>query len=150
MLPCRNLKQLGVTAECFQSDRLLAFVEWREYGIYTLIRFVCCAAFVRLSWSASRVNHMGWVWVWGTLAAAYNPFVPLNLGRDVWVWVNWGTIAVILADVIHLSPSPWKTVAFVSKSIALVVLLFGIFVGGRHYFFEVLPEQQAKKAAKKK
>ena len=23
MLPCRNLKQLGVTAECFQSDRLL-------------------------------------------------------------------------------------------------------------------------------
>lgn len=128
----------------------LAFVKWEEYSVFTLIRFFACATFVRLSWGANRVGNASWVWIWGVMAAAYNPFVPLSLGREVWVWVNLATIGVILFDVIRLSPSRSKAFKCVSKLTVCLLLLWGAFVGGKHYFSEVLPKQQAKEAAKKK
>lgn len=125
---------------------LLVFVEWKEYGVFTLIRFALCAVFVRLSWEASRSDDARWVWIWGILAAAYNPFVPLSLGRSVWVWVNWGTIGTVIFDVIRRSQEPLKTLKLTLMLGAFLAVLWGITVGGKYYFSEVLPEQQAKAA----
>lgn len=127
----------------------LAFVEWSEYGVYTLIRFACCAAFVRLSWNASKVGDTSWVWVWGILAAAYNPFVPLSIGRSVWVWVNFAGIGIILFDVIRLSPKRVQLYSFVWQSIACLLILWCVVDGGIYYFSEVLPEQRARESAER-
>jgi hypothetical protein len=124
----------------------VAFVEWKEYGVFTLIRFALCAVFVRLSWEASRSDDARWVWIWGILAAAYNPFVPLSLGRSVWVWVNWGPIGTVIFDVIRRSKEPLKTLKLTLMLGAFLAVLWGITVGGKYYFSEVLPEQQAKAA----
>lgn len=76
----------------------LAFVEWDEYGFYVLLRFVCCVTFGRWAFLAFEKDGVKWGWLWGVLAAGYNPFFPLSLGRDVWEWVNAGTMIVVLVD----------------------------------------------------
>jgi hypothetical protein len=95
---CRNLWQHLVLIVFLG----LAFVEWRQYGFYILLRFACCAGFARWCWISYRENREGWSWIWGLSAAVYNPFLPLSLGREVWGIVNAGAIVVVTVNAVKL------------------------------------------------
>jgi hypothetical protein len=65
------------------------------YGYYLLLRVVMCGLFSYLAYLSWQSRGQGLTWVCGAIAVTYNPFVPLHLGREVWVLVNIATIGVL-------------------------------------------------------
>jgi hypothetical protein len=63
---------------------------------YTLLRWVCCAAFAYSAVSAFRMKRIPWTWIFGVLAVLFNPLAPVYLQRATWQIMDWVTIAVIL------------------------------------------------------
>ena len=67
------------------------------WGYYQLLRLVVAAA---CEWVAAVMftgKKEGAGFVFAALALAYNPFVPLRLGRGSWEVINVATIALLLA-----------------------------------------------------
>jgi len=52
-----------------------AAVERHPYSFYMLLRWVCCAIFAYSAFAAHERNRLLWVWVFGALAALYNPIL---------------------------------------------------------------------------
>ena len=85
---------------------LWAFYPDNPYGYYTLLRCVCCAAFVYLAIKALVCDKTGWVWILGVMAVIYNPFIRIHLNREIWSVVNVVTIIVIWYSAFILKPEP--------------------------------------------
>ena len=72
-----------------------AVVERHPYSFYTLLRWICCPVFAYSAFAAYEKNRVLCVWVFGVLAALYNPIFRVHLDRNTWIGVNWFTVAVI-------------------------------------------------------
>jgi hypothetical protein len=66
------------------------------YSFYTLLRWICCPIFAYSAFAAHEKNRVLWVWVFGTLAALYNPLFRVHLDRSTWIGVNWFTVVAIV------------------------------------------------------
>jgi Family of unknown function (DUF6804) len=77
-----------------------AAVEKHPYSFYTLLRWICCPVFAYPAFAAHEKNRVLWVWIFGVLAALYNPIVRVHLDRTTWIGINWVTIAVIVVAAI--------------------------------------------------
>jgi hypothetical protein len=75
---------------------VLAVTGKSPYSFYTLLRWICCAAFAYSAFTAHERNRVAWVWIFGGLAMLFNPIVPLHFQRDTWQMIDWVTIAVIV------------------------------------------------------
>jgi hypothetical protein len=73
-----------------------AAVERHPYSFYTLLRWICCPVFAYSAFAAYEKNRVLWVWVFGVLAALYNPVFRVELDRSTWIVVNWLTVGAIL------------------------------------------------------
>ena len=67
------------------------------YGYYILMRWLLCPALSYLALQARRQSREGQMWILATLAAMFNPLVPLHLGREVWFWVDLLAILVLFS-----------------------------------------------------
>jgi hypothetical protein len=67
---------------------------------YTLLRWVCCAAFVCSAITVFQMKRVAWVWIFATLAVLFNPLAPVYLQRATWQIVDWGAIGVIVVAAI--------------------------------------------------
>ena len=65
------------------------------YGYYMLLRVVMCGLFSYLAYLSWQSGGQELTWACGVIAAIYNPFVPLHLGREVWVLINIATIGML-------------------------------------------------------
>jgi hypothetical protein len=84
------------------------------YSFYTLLRWICCPIFAYSAFAAYEKTWVLWVWVFGVLAALYNPIFRVHLDRSTWIGVNWFTIgAIVLAAVFWWKQAP--NVRFDSK-----------------------------------
>ncbi len=85
--------------ECIQaihhSSCPLICARLRE-SFYTLLRWVCCAAFAYSAIAAFQLKRIRWTWIFGILAALFNPITPVHLQRDTWQIVDWFAIAVMV------------------------------------------------------
>jgi len=54
---------------------------------------VRCSRIQRLQ--RTKNNRVLWVWIFGVLAALYNPIFPVHLDRSTWIGANWFTVGVI-------------------------------------------------------
>jgi hypothetical protein len=54
-----------------------------------------------------------WVWIFGVLAALYNPIFRCELDQSIWILVNWLTVGAILVaiGVFWVSERGWLTQA---------------------------------------
>jgi hypothetical protein len=84
---------------------VLAVTGRHPYGFYTLLRWICCAAFAYSAFAAHEKNRVPWVWIFGMLAMLFNPIVPLHFQRDTWQMIDWVTIGVIVVAGIAFWPS---------------------------------------------
>lgn len=66
-----------------------------DSGYYTLLRWICCGVFSRLAYQAFAQQKQDWVWILGITALLFNPFIPLRLGREVWLFVD--IVAIVIA-----------------------------------------------------
>jgi Family of unknown function (DUF6804) len=83
---------------------VLAVTGRHPYGFYTLLRWICCAAFAFSAFVASEKNRVPWVWIFGVLAMLFNPIVPLPFKRDTWQMIDWVTIGVIVVASVAFWP----------------------------------------------
>jgi len=72
-----------------------AVIEKHPYSYYTLLRWICCPVFAYSAVSAFEMNRVAWTWIFGVLAALYNPIFRVHLNRSTWVGANWFTIGAI-------------------------------------------------------
>jgi len=85
---------------------VLAVTGRHPYGFYTLLRWVCCAAFAFSAFTASEKNRVAWAWIFGVLAALYNPIFRVHLDRSTWIGVNWFTIGAVVIAAVFFWPHP--------------------------------------------
>ena len=67
---------------------------------YTLLRWVCCAAFAYSAITAIQMKRVVWTWIFGVLAVLFNPLVPVYLQRATWQIIDWTAIGVIVVAAI--------------------------------------------------
>ena len=76
---------------------LLALAMTRmPYDYYLVMRWVICAALVYLVVNEAQISEWGWVITFAALIGIYRPMDSLGLRREMWVWVNIATIAVLV------------------------------------------------------
>ena len=86
-----------------------AVIEKHPYSYYTLLRWVCCPVFAFSAVSAFQINRVGWTWIFGVLAALYNPIFRVHVDRSTWIGVNWFTIGVIAVAAVAFWRKPTCT-----------------------------------------
>jgi tetratricopeptide (TPR) repeat protein len=98
------LKRIGLYVAWLIAAAMLvsAAVDKHPYSFYTLLRWVCCPIFAYSAFVAHEKNQMLWVWVFGALAALYNPLFRAHLDRSTWIGVNWFTIGAITVAALNL------------------------------------------------
>jgi hypothetical protein len=69
------------------------------YDFYTLLLWICCSVFACSAFAAHQRDRVVWVWIFGVLAALYNPIFRVHLHRSTWIRVNWFTVAVIIVAI---------------------------------------------------
>src|SRR5215468_5625275 len=79
-----------------------AAVERHPYSFYVLLRWICCPIFAYSAFAAYQANRVAWVWIFGVLAALYNPIFRVHLDRRTWIGVNWLTVGLIAIAVVGL------------------------------------------------
>jgi hypothetical protein len=78
-----------------------AAVQRHPYSFYTLLRWICCPVLAYSAFAAHERNRVLWVWIFGVLAALYNPIFAVHLNRSTWIGVNWFTVgAIVIAGVV--------------------------------------------------
>ncbi len=91
----RNIGGLYIVWILAASMLVFAAVGKHSYSFYTLLRWVSCPVFAYSAVVASQTRRVPWVWIFGVLAALYNPIIRVHLDRGTWVVVNWLTAGVI-------------------------------------------------------
>jgi hypothetical protein len=67
---------------------------------YTLLRWVCCAAFAYSAIAAFQMKRVEWTWIFGILAVLFNPLAPVYLQRATWQIIDWAAIGVLVVAAI--------------------------------------------------
>jgi hypothetical protein len=69
------------------------------YGYYTFTRIVTCLACIVLAYSTYRSTPpaFGWCAAFAIVAVLFNPIIPIHLTRGVWMGLDLGAAAIILA-----------------------------------------------------
>jgi hypothetical protein len=108
-LPCGEQKRQNPTRGYTMKHKGVLFIAWlivaallvdaaverRPYSFYTLLLWICCPVFAYSAFAAYENKHGVWVWVFGVLAALYNPIFRVHLDRGTWIGVNWITVGII-------------------------------------------------------
>jgi len=74
------------------------------YGYYILLRYVSCAVFAFLSVRLYFAGKSGWTWVFATVAVIFNPFFPVNLGRQIWAVLDIIAAGMLITSIFLLNP----------------------------------------------
>src|SRR5260370_40190341 len=60
---------------------VFAGAEKQPDSFYTLLRWVCCAAFAYSAVTSFQMKRMLWLWIFGALAGLFNTIFPAPQGR---------------------------------------------------------------------
>lgn len=79
------------------------------YGYYTLLRLVACGVFALASFITQQKKHTALPWVYGLLAILFNPFFPIYLTKELWIYMDIGGALLLLftsKTIIENDPKP--------------------------------------------
>jgi len=83
---------------------VVAATATHPYSFYTLLRWICCTAFVYSAFIAHEENRVAWAWSFGVLAALFNPILPVTLDRSIWTTLDWVTVGAIVIAAFSFLP----------------------------------------------
>jgi len=69
----------------------IALLDGWQYGFFTILRFVVFSTTAYVSWMAYEEQKEKWVWILGSIAVLFNPFIPIHLTREIWVPIDFVT-----------------------------------------------------------
>jgi len=90
----REVRGFVILAVLSTVGVLLALAEM-PYSYYMMLRVLVCLTSV-VALAKARKTHLElWQWVFGVIAALYNPFLPVHLGdKDLWALINFVTVVL--------------------------------------------------------
>lgn len=67
---------------------LIAIPVGLPYGYYVLLRWIICASAAYLAYLSLEQKKEVFTWLFGLTALIFNPIIPLHLGKDLWVIID--------------------------------------------------------------
>jgi len=68
------------------------------YGYFTLMRLVVCATAIFVIVIAARSSQTWGIWLFGIIAALFNPLIPVHLTKGLWRPIDFLTaVALVVA-----------------------------------------------------
>lgn len=58
------------------------------YGYYQLLRFFICGVSFYACILNYKVKNKVWLWIFGTIALLFNPFVKIHFDKEIWQIVD--------------------------------------------------------------
>lgn len=86
-------------AKLIAAGMLIGALGHRQYGYYTLLRWVVCGVSAFAAFRASERGGNGWVWVLAIIALLFNPIVPVRINRGTWALVDVGVAVILLISI---------------------------------------------------
>ena len=71
------------------------------YGFYMLARLVVCGVCGYTAYGYAKRDLLGLAWLFGVIAIAYNPLLPVYLTRAIWMPVDLITAGLLVWSVVH-------------------------------------------------
>jgi FtsH-binding integral membrane protein len=72
-----------------------------RWDFYTVLRWICCAAFAYSAVVAGQMQLTFWTWAFGLLAILFNPIIPIYLQRQFWQIIDYAALVIIfLASIV--------------------------------------------------
>jgi hypothetical protein len=65
------------------------------YGYYTFLRIVVCIASIYTALRLFDWDYKWQTWVFVAVAVLFNPLIPVHLGRDIWIVIDF-IVAVLM------------------------------------------------------
>lgn len=97
----KKLSSLHTICLILAAVMLLSLFPW-PYGYYVLVRFAAMVVFGYMAFSFYGEHRMQLAIVAGVLALLFQPFMKINLGREIWqvvdVIIGIGLIAFVVVD----------------------------------------------------
>ena len=81
---------------------LLAIPPLWPYGYYVLLRIMVCVTAIALSSWAHKREKSGWMWTLIIIAIAFNPLIPVHLGKEIWSIVDLVVAAIFVISIFKL------------------------------------------------
>ncbi len=66
------------------ATMLVVAVAELPYGYYQILRWVVCGVAIYIAYMSYRWGKVWATWVFGFLAALFNPIVPVHLTKEIW------------------------------------------------------------------
>ena len=67
---------------------LAALFDVWQYGFFTILRFVVFSSTAYVAYLAYQEQKEAWVWILGSVAVLFNPFIPVHLTRELWMPID--------------------------------------------------------------
>lgn len=74
------------------------------YGYYTLLRLLVCGLCGYLAYDIYIRGGKVLPWVFGFMAVLFNPLIKIHLPKEVWIFVDVVSAAVLVATLKYTSP----------------------------------------------
>jgi len=72
-----------------------------------MLRWVVCAVGIYVAYIAYRWDKVWATWVFGLLAALFNPIIPVHLTKEIWQSIDGFSAILFLAGIIFVKgPAP--------------------------------------------
>lgn len=121
-------------------------------GYFTLLRIIVCGTAVYFAFIAKTIKKLSWIWTMGFIAILFNPFIPIHLGREMWIFIDVvvgfifliGIYALSSGGVVNILFKIWVFIKKIYKkelTIFAIILLTGFIVIGISNLFPSKPER---------
>ena len=89
---------------------LLVAIMHLPYGYYQILRWAVCAVGIYVAYMAYRWGKVWATWVFGFVAALFNPIIPVHLTKEIWQPIDGFAAVLFLAGIILVKgPAPNQT-----------------------------------------
>lgn len=58
------------------------------FGFFRLLRVILFVSMIYVSWLAFLNGKNDWIFIFGTIAVLFNPFIPFSFGEEIWKIVD--------------------------------------------------------------
>jgi CBS domain containing-hemolysin-like protein len=90
-----------VPSICAAILLVAALWEW-PYGYYGILRWVTCAVAIFVAYKAYTWRANWGAWLFGLMAAIFNPLFPIHFSRPVWAVIDLAAAALLVAAIVFL------------------------------------------------
>lgn len=89
----------SIISKLVAAGMLFGALGRRQFGYYTLLRWVVCGVSAFAAFRASERDKNGWVWVLAIVALFFNPIIPVKLNRNTWALIDIGVAVLLLLSI---------------------------------------------------